>query len=90
MMKSLHSEYEKRKRASPSVTLHQGNITRGANSLLPDAQKLGAKIYFRKKSPGRVLTWSPARAERETAFALAFPESLPALPPACEEAGTGR
>lgn len=28
------------------------------------------------------LTWSPARAERETAFAFAFPESLPALPPA--------
>lgn len=27
-------------------------------------------------------TWSPARAERETAFALDFPESLPALPPA--------
>lgn len=28
------------------------------------------------------ITWSPARAERETAFALDFPESLPALPPA--------
>lgn len=27
-------------------------------------------------------TCSPARADRETAFALALPESLPALPPA--------
>lgn len=27
-------------------------------------------------------TWSPARADRDTAFAFAFPESLPALPPA--------
>jgi len=31
------------------------------------------------------LTWRPARADRDTAFALAFPESLPALPPACEK-----
>ena len=29
-----------------------------------------------------VLTCNPARAERETAFALDFPESFPALPPA--------
>lgn len=28
------------------------------------------------------LTWSPARADRETALAFAFPESFPALPPA--------
>lgn len=32
-----------------------------------------------------LLTWRPARAERETAFALALPESLPALPPAYNE-----
>lgn len=31
---------------------------------------------------GEQLTWRPARAERETALALDFPESLPALPPA--------
>lgn len=34
------------------------------------------------------LTWRPARAERETAFALALPESLPALPPACRGKNT--
>lgn len=28
------------------------------------------------------LTWSPALADLETALAFAFPESLPALPPA--------
>lgn len=27
--------------------------------------------------------WRPALADRETAFAFAFPESLPAFPPAC-------
>ena len=27
-------------------------------------------------------TWSPARADRDTALALAFPESFPAFPPA--------
>lgn len=27
-------------------------------------------------------TCNPARADRDTAFAFAFPESLPALPPA--------
>jgi hypothetical protein len=27
-------------------------------------------------------TCNPARAERDTAFAFAFPESLPAFPPA--------
>lgn len=32
----------------------------------------------------RLITWSPARAERETAFAFDFPESFPALPPACK------
>lgn len=29
-----------------------------------------------------LITCKPALAERETALALAFPESLPALPPA--------
>ena len=29
-----------------------------------------------------LITCKPARAERETALALAFPESFPALPPA--------
>lgn len=32
------------------------------------------------------LTCNPALAERETAFAFALPESLPALPPACKTA----
>lgn len=31
------------------------------------------------------LTCKPALAERETAFAFALPESLPALPPACSD-----
>lgn len=31
------------------------------------------------------LTCRPALAERETAFAFALPESLPALPPACSD-----
>lgn len=30
----------------------------------------------------KIITWSPARADRDTAFAFVFPESLPALPPA--------
>lgn len=30
-----------------------------------------------------IITCNPARADLETAFAFAFPESLPALPPAC-------
>lgn len=37
---------------------------------------------FGEKRKISKITWSPARAERETAFALDFPESLPALPPA--------
>lgn len=37
----------------------------------------------------RKITCNPALAERETAFALAFPESLPAFPPAwnCRASG---
>lgn len=30
-------------------------------------------------------TWSPARADRDTAFAFALPESLPAFPPAYQK-----
>lgn len=37
----------------------------------------------RRASNQRALTCRPALAERETAFAFALPESLPALPPAC-------
>jgi hypothetical protein len=44
---------------------------------------VGGKIDAFLKIVGKtIITWSPARAERETALAFAFPESLPAFPPA--------
>lgn len=39
---------------------------------------IGKSEFFYQK----IRTWSPARADRDTAFAFVFPESLPALPPA--------
>lgn len=36
-----------------------------------------------------MLTCSPALADRETALAFAFPESLPALPPALKNKHKG-
>ena len=41
------------------------------------------KIFFKAVQPKRYYTWSPALAERDTAFAFAL-ESLPAFPPAYE------
>lgn len=52
-----------------------------------DATRKGPVTRLRQWLP----TCKPARCERETAFVLAFPESLPALPPAisdCAEART--
>lgn len=44
---------------------------------------IGIKTKIKIKNTCNFInTCKPARAERETAFAFAFPESLPALPPA--------
>ena len=45
-------------------------------------KKKKEEIETSKQLNNSRLTWRPALAERETAFALAFPESFPALPPA--------
>lgn len=37
-----------------------------------------------KEKFDRIITCKPALAEREMAFNLVFPESLPAFPPACK------
>lgn len=43
------------------------------------------KISAKKKFIIQMHTWSPALADRDTAFAFVFPESLPALPPAWDK-----
>lgn len=52
----------------------------------PTNKQRGAEIKAgspRQRLRQRLPTCKPARCERETAFVLAFPESFPALPPAC-------
>lgn len=52
----------------------------GSSSRQSPPNRLAPK--FPSQSQTEKLTCSPARAERETALAFAFPESLPAFPPA--------
>lgn len=71
-----------------------------AKTKRPSRPKINKKRGVKKNTtaPGlheTPLTCKPALCERETAFVLAFPESFPALPPACgahtpaSEEGTG-
>lgn len=41
-----------------------------------------SSVQKTSKAANGFVTWSPALADRDTALALAFPESFPALPPA--------
>lgn len=59
-------------------------IENGLDSELADISSSRQNVLESENSffEQELLTCRPARAERETAFAFAFPESFPALPPA--------
>ena len=50
--------------------------------LAPNSNHISGDNIFSLHENSTRLTWSPARADRDTALALAFPESFPAFPPA--------